>query len=135
MSRNKNRGNKKKNQQGKPSSLSLPANLPLQEIAAIVERTQTTALNAEDHATLKTAVDALATAMSIIQFMKSELQSKTTSIDRLRRVLFGAKTENTRTVLGDEHPLNTLAMPAGEVSPESRPPPPGHGRNAAAAYT
>jgi transposase len=135
MSRNKNKGNKGKRKQRQPSALSLPADLPLQEIAAIVERTQTTALNAEDHATLKTAVDALATAMSIIQFMKAELQSEKTSIDRLRRVLFGAKTENTRTVLGEEHPLNTLTMPAEAGSPESRPPPPGHGRNAAAAYT
>jgi len=34
--------------------------LPLEEIAAIVERTKTAALSAEDHATLKTAMDALA---------------------------------------------------------------------------
>jgi transposase len=135
MSRNKNKGGKKKNKQRQPSTLSIPADLPLQEIVAIVERTQTTALNAEDHATLKTAVDALATAMSIIQFMKAELQSKKTSIDRLRRVLFGAKTEDTRTVLGEEHPLSALTMPAEEHATDRRPPPPGHGRNGAAAYT
>jgi transposase len=135
MSRKKNKGNKGNNKQRPPSSLSLPADLPLQDIAAIVERTQTTALNAADHATLKTAVDALATAMGIIQFMKAELQSKKTSIDRLRRVLFGAKTENTHTVLGEEHPLSTLTMPTEEATPERRPAPPGHGRNAAAAYT
>ncbi len=106
--------------------------LRVDELGAIVERTKLAALNAEDHATLKAAMDTLA-------FVTAELQTKRTSLDRLRRLLFGAKTEQTRTIVGPgvapgapdpgESPSATAGAPAAGA------PRPGHGRIRAAAYT
>src|ERR1035438_9063777 len=84
-----------KNQQRPASSLPEPVVLSVEEIAAIVERTQTGALNAQEHAKLKTVVDTLT-------FITAELQAKRTSLQRLRRMLFGARTETTRNVIGEE---------------------------------
>ena len=106
------------------------------EVAAILERAKA-ALSAEDHATLKAAMDTLA-------FVTSELKEKRTSIERLRALLFGAKTEKTKDVLG------TKAQPPepdGSVEPRAdatdatgqaadKPDKaPGHGRSGAAAYS
>jgi transposase len=107
-----------------PRSAPPPLALPVDELGAIVERTKAAALSADDHAKLKAAMDTLV-------FLTAELQTKQTSLDRLRRLLFGTKTEKTRTILG----------PPGAPGPEARPsaaagpPRPGHGRTAAAAYT
>ncbi len=38
--------------------------------------------------------------MDTLVFLTAELQTKQTSLDRLRRLLFGAPTEKTRTILG-----------------------------------
>jgi hypothetical protein len=73
-----------------PSAPRLP--VPIDQIAAIVERTKG-ALSAADHSVLKSAVDSLAAAMDIIDFMTSELQAKRTSLERLRHMLFGTQTE------------------------------------------
>jgi len=70
-----------------------PLEIPVAELAAIVERTKAGALSGDDHAKLKAAVGTLA-------FLTAELQAKGTSLDRLRRLLFGAPTEKTRTILG-----------------------------------
>jgi transposase len=99
----------------------------VEEISAIVERTQTGALNAEDHAKLKTAIDTLA-------LVTSQLQTKDASIERLRHMIFGATTESTRNVLGEKH-SEPPAAGSTEEPAVPRPKPPGHGRNAAAAYT
>jgi transposase len=94
-------------------------------------------LSAADHAKLKAAMDTLA-------FVTAELQAKGTSLDRLRRLLFGAPTEKTRTILGaggalarpdapppaDREPRDATA-PAAAGKPKR----PGHGRIPAAAYT
>ena len=111
---------------------------PLDELKAILERAKTTPLSAEDHATLSAAVDTLA-------FLTQELEAKGTTIDRLRRMLFGAKTEKTRDVVGDAAGTggttagtpdgaqsDAVAPPAGEA--KAKPKAPGHGRNGAAAY-
>jgi transposase len=132
MSRNK----KKKRQP--PSPPRLP--LPIEQIAAIVERTKGT-LSAADHTTLKSAVDTLAAAMDIIDFLTSELQAKRTSLERLRHLLFGTQTEKTDKVLGaGQIPAPTGTAQAGkpdlgegQAVPRTRPE--GHGRNPAAAYT
>jgi hypothetical protein len=57
----------------------------MQDIAAILERTRTV-LSTEQQATLTTAIDTLA-------WVTAELQTKHTSLERLRRMLFGASTE------------------------------------------
>jgi transposase len=97
------------------------------EIAAIVERTQTGALSAEDHAKLKAAIDTFA-------LITAQLQTKDTSIERLRHMIFGATTESTRNVLGEKRG-EAPAAGSSEEPPVPRAKPPGHGRNAAAAYT
>jgi transposase len=61
----------------------------VEEISAIVERTQTGALSAEEHAKLKAAIDTFA-------LITAQLQTKGASIDRLRHMIFGATTESTR---------------------------------------
>jgi hypothetical protein len=89
-------------------------------------------LSAEDHATLKAAMDTLA-------FVTAELQTKQTSLDRLRRLLFGTKTERTRTIVGAgatagaPGPAESPSAAAGPVAPGPAPRP-GHGRTGAAAY-
>ena len=92
-------------------------------LAVIVERTRG-ALSQEDFATLKAAMDTLA-------FVTAELQAKGTSVERLRRLLFGAPTEKTDAV------LRKAGQPAGRAQQqaEDKAPTPGHGRTAAAAYT
>jgi transposase len=99
----------------------------VEEISAIVERTQTGALSAEDHAKLKAAIDTFA-------LVTAQLQTKDASIERLRHMIFGATTESTRNVLGERHGEPPPADSTDEP-PAPRPKPPGHGRNAAAAYT
>lgn len=89
-------------------------------------------MSADDHAKLKAAMDTLA-------FVTAELQRKQTSLDRLRRLLFGAKTETTRTIVG---PAPAPGAPGPGASPSAdtgapavSPARPGHGRTSAAAYT
>ncbi|MCI0572652.1 MAG: IS66 family transposase [Myxococcaceae bacterium] len=94
-----------------------------QELLALVEKTRSGALGEEDAAKLKAAVDTLV-------FLTAELQQKGTSIDRLRRMLFGAPTEKTSRVLGGKQARAKQAGAQGAA----KAPPPGHGRNGAAAY-
>jgi transposase len=94
------------------------------ELARIVERTRET-LSQEDFATLKAAMDTLA-------FVTAELQAKGTSLERLRRLLFGAPTEKTDEVLRKAGHARA-GRPQGQAKDRTRAP--GHGRTAAAAYT
>jgi transposase len=95
-------------------------------IAAILERTRAV-LNDEEHATLTGIVDTVA-------LMQAELQCKDASLERLRRMIFGATTESSRNVLGEKH-SEPPAAGSTEEAAVPRPKSPGHGRNAAAAYT
>jgi transposase len=95
-------------------------------IAEILERTRTV-LSEEEHATLSSIVDTVA-------WVQAELQGKDASLERLRRMIFGATTESTRNVLGKKRGEPT-AEGTTEEPPAPRPKLPGHGRNAAAAYT
>lgn len=108
--------------------------LKVEELVAIVERTRG-ALSADDHAKLKAAIDTLA-------FLTAELQATGTSLDRLRRLLFGAPTEKTRTLLGADAALDQPDVPpraagSAAASPDAgaKPQRPGHGRIPVAAYT
>ncbi len=108
-----------------------PIELRFDELGAIVERTKA-ALSPDDHAKLKAAMDTLA-------FVTAELQAKGTSLDRLRRVLFGPKTEKTRTIVGSGAAPNApgaVRRPDVEDGPaDAGAQRPGHGRQSAAAYT
>src|SRR5260370_18036335 len=65
----------------------------LSALGAIVERSKGV-LTAEEHQQLKGAVETLA-------FLTRELESKSTSLERLRRFLFGGS-EKTSKVLGEQ---------------------------------
>ena len=95
--------------------------LGVEELTRILDRAAP-ALAAEDLAKLRAAVDTLA-------FLTSELEAKGASIQRLRHLLFGAKTETTRRVLG----VGAGGGGSGKTR-DSNTKPKGHGRNGAAAY-
>ena len=101
-----------------------------EELSAILERAKAV-LNAEDHQKLKAAMDTLV-------FFMAELQAKRTSLERLRKMLFGAKTEKTSQVLGEKaaqgEPTGAQSGKSGGKSGVAAKQP-GHGRNGAAAYT
>jgi hypothetical protein len=101
----------------------------LAELRAIVERARTAPLSAEDCGTLTSTLDTLG-------FLQQELHAKGTSIERLRRIVFGAKTEKTSQVLGERDACGDQARdrPDGAKA-AARTKQPGHGRNGAAAYT
>src|SRR5512143_402968 len=107
--------------------------LKREELDAILERARSSPLTGEDYETLKSAVDTLA-------FLTAELQSKRTSLERLRKLLFGASTERTSQVLGNsgegrEGTSSAGAGPDGAHKPGEqhvRQKSPGHGRNGAA---
>jgi hypothetical protein len=117
--------------------------VPIAQLEAIVERTRTEALPADEHATLKAAVDTLAR-------LTEELETTTTTLERVRRLIFGPRTEATDTVLGKGQPAPTdppadaatdpsAAPPAAGATDGDAPPPrknkrPGHGRNGAEKY-
>ena len=114
-------GKKKKHTRSKP----LPAqSVSREEMAGILERTRAV-LSPEEHAKLTGAIDTLAQ-------VTAQLQAKDASIERLRRMLFGATTETTRNVLGEAARAGTASEPV-QTTPKEKVP--GHGRNAAAAYT
>lgn len=120
-------GQKKKR---RPPPLMQTMEVEQKRIAAILERTRAV-LSDEEHATLSSIVDTVA-------LVQAELQGKDASLERLRRMIFGATTESTRNVLGeppDEPPDEPPGAGSTEKPPAPRPKPPGHGRNAAAAYT
>lgn len=78
--------------------------LRVEELEAIVERASAV-LSTEERDALKAAIDTLA-------FLTRELEAKGASIARLRKLLFGASTEKTRTVVGETAP----AQPSGSSS-------------------
>jgi hypothetical protein len=75
-----------------------------------------------DYATLRAALETLA-------FLQQELKAKGVTIDRLRQIVFGSKTEKTDQVLGKASQAST------EEQNERKEKQKGHGRNGAAAYS
>lgn len=106
--------------------------LPIAELAAIIQRAEVGPISASESAKLKALLETFA-------LLQAELQSKKTSVERLQRMLFGASTEKTRAVLKEAPAQGNPASP--EDGSEEHPPGnpgdkrEGHGRNAAAAYT
>jgi transposase len=118
-------GGKKRHHGPQPAN---PKAVSREQLAAILERTRAV-LSAEEHATLTGAIDTLA-------LVTAQLQTKDVSIERLRRMIFGASTESTRNVLGEQiSEQGSAASPATGEPATPRPKAPGHGRHAAAAYT
>ena len=94
----------------------------IEELRQILDHATREPLRAEEYAKLKSAVDTLG-------FLTQELESKGASIQRLRQMMFGAKTETTRRVLGKDKRRGS-----GRRGGSKRKPRKGHGRNGAAAY-
>jgi len=112
--------------------------VPIKRLDAIVEQTRSAPLGEDDHATLKAAVDTLAR-------LTEELETKTTTLERVRRLIFGPSSERTDTVLGKDSPegdappdTGTDPGGAGEATAggdtPAKKPRKGHGRNGAEDY-
>ncbi|MGH8291707.1 MAG: IS66 family transposase [Steroidobacteraceae bacterium] len=114
-----------------PIGTPTPMQVNLEELSGILERAKP-ALSAEDHAKLTTAMATLASTAQLVVELIAELQSKKTSVERLRRMLFGDKTEKTEQVLGEERPGSADSVPGAAAARKKLP---GHGRNSAAAYS
>lgn len=112
--------------------------LPLDALLGIIERAKTGPLSEADRTTLKTAVDTL-------RFLTEEIAAKGVTIDRLRKMLFGASTEKTSQVVGDGGGADggnadgaaggAQREGQGAGGGDDKPKPAGHGRKGAAAYT
>jgi transposase len=108
--------------------------VPIEQLNAIVERTRG-ALSVDEHATLQAAVDTLAR-------LTEELETQTTTLERVRRLIFGPRSETTDTVLGQEQKppsedttaANPSAATAAAAQTPRKPRRPGHGRNGADKY-
>jgi len=101
----------------------------LKDLEAILERARAI-LSAEDHEKLKAAVETLA-------FLTRELESKGTSIDRLRRMLFGPSTEKMHRVAdhdGEQSKAAVRSANDGSSGGAGKEKAPGHGRNGVASY-
>ena len=102
--------------------------LDLSELQTILERASSGALSAGDRDKLQAALDTLA-------LLTSAIEAKGASIDRLRQLLFGARTEKTSKIFPDP-PLNDSSdsQPRADTPGKPRGKRPGHGRNGAASY-
>lgn len=117
----------------------------MEELEAILEEARKT-LSEEQHRKLKAAIETLA-------FLTSEIEDKSTTIARLRKMLFGPATENTKRVIpdgdGETGPTQSDAAGTGgregngekpglgekpEPEPEKKKRK-GHGKNGADSYT
>jgi transposase len=110
----------------------------LAELHTILERAESEALNSADLQALKAAIETLS-------IVTQELDSKRTSLARLRKMLFGASTESLRNLFGDKAPPNSEESGGADSSsgdsdaqdtPSSKKKDKrnGHGRNPASAY-
>src|SRR5687767_6044140 len=72
--------------------------VPVEKLTAIVERCASV-LSAEEHETLKEMVDTVVSQQQLLALLREELNRKDTSIAKLKRMVFGAATEKTETVL------------------------------------
>lgn len=99
-----------------------------QELERIVEQARA-ALSAEEYARLKAAFDTLVYLLQVVE-------NKSTTIARLRQILFGASSEKTAQVLAA---MAAALQPgtqaaASTAEPDPAPPAKGHGRNGAQDY-
>lgn len=112
--------------------------LNMDDLDALLERAKAGPLSEADYQTLKAAVATLG-------YLTQLLEDRTTTLQRLRQLLFGARTEKTRTVLpaasadadadvGAGDPAGGAAGPPSGEPGSSAPARPGHGRNGARAY-
>ncbi len=114
--------------------------LNMDELESILKRARTEPLSEEEHRKLQAALDTLG-------FLAQELDSKKTSLKRLRGLLFGSQTEKLENVFPEstesqqdegEEPAGGEAIEEDESAPQENEPQKkkrkGHGRNGADKY-
>jgi transposase len=114
--------------------------LHMDELESIVERAKVGPLDEQDCATI------LAVFQSYL-YVTDLLEERGTTLERLRKLVFGSSSEKTRAVLANQSapsagtPLSPAVLPeVAPATPDTAPPPaaptpaPGHGRNGARAY-
>lgn len=106
--------------------MKVPRRLAVDEVqlAAVAQRLESRRLEPADYELLKVVIDT-------VGFLRRVVQQKATSIQRLLRLIFGARTEKTSTVLKDGAPECPSAETAPGAAKARRK---GHGRRAAATY-
>ena len=100
-----------------------PIEIRREELDAILARAARASLTPPDVDTLRAAIDTLA-------LLTRELARTGTSLERVRRLLFGARTETTDAVLGDTKAARGAGRPPRTRARRKQ----GHGRHGAAAY-
>ena len=125
MKRNKKRKKESKKSARKPGKKKAHREIDLPALQAIVEKAKASLVE-EEHTMLKGSVETLAV-------VTQELEQKGTSIARLRKLIFGARTEKTTDVLGKKPGENDGKKSSGKDKKKKKPK--GHGRNGSDKYT
>jgi transposase len=94
------------------------------QLASVAQRLESRSLEPGDYELLKVVIDTVC-------YLSRIVQQKATSIQRLLRMIFGARTEKTATVLKRDSPDRPSPEPAPGAAKAKRK---GHGRRAAATY-
>ena len=94
------------------------------QLASVAQRLESRSLEPDDYVLLKVVIDTVC-------FLSRVVQQKTTSIQRLLRMIFGARTEKTSTVLNRGAPDRPSPETAPGAAKAKRK---GHGRRSAATY-
>jgi transposase len=105
--------------------------LNLEQVDDLLKRVESGCLQAGDYQLIKAMVET-------IELLSQCVDEKATSIKRLLRMLFGARTEKLKNVIKDKHKENSDASKSKQENTthkNNKPNPKGHGRNAAADYT
>ena len=92
------------------------------QLASVAQRLESRNLQPEDYELLKVVIDTVC-------YLSRVVQQKATSIQRLLRLIFGARTEKTATVLNRAAPDRPASETATGAAKAKRK---GHGRRAAA---
>jgi transposase len=109
--------------------------LNMDELESILQRARVSPLDEADCAKIKVVFESYL-------YVTDLLEDKRTTLDRLRKLLFGSGSEKTREVLKDkDQGASSTTAPDGDESPqtadseqETTTPPKGHGRNGADDY-
>ena len=101
--------------------------VPMEELERVLERARKEPLDEEGYAKLKASLETLGYLVQLVE-------TKDTTIHRLRQILFGSSTEKASQVLPTEagNPTVNPKLPREKTSEEKSK---GHGRNGAEAYS
>jgi len=134
----KNRPKRKRQSSHKAPSKIETIDISITELEAIIERAKVEPLSEQEYQTLQSVVKTL-------MFLTQELEKKHVSVERLKRMLFGAATEKLKNILDKASEQNDKDKDKGQQDsqsdtsdqdkPNPNPKPKGHGRNGADKYT